>query len=156
MRKRSELIRVIVILSILVLGLVGCSGVGTESALPVTTNNIEMESQEPLSEDVTEEVTEEISEEMTEEVIEKITEEVTEEETEEIAEEETEEVTEETAESQEPVQTNTYILNTNTKKFHFVECKSVKKMKESNKLEYTGTRDEVIAQGYSPCGNCHP
>ena len=32
----------------------------------------------------------------------------------------------------------------------------VKKMKESNKLSYTGTRDEVIAMGYKPCGNCHP
>ena len=49
-----------------------------------------------------------------------------------------------------------YILNKNTKKFHYPSCSSVKKMKESNKLSYTGTRDEVIAMGYKPCGNCHP
>ncbi len=50
----------------------------------------------------------------------------------------------------------TYILNTNTKKFHYPACSSVNKMKESNKQEYYGTRDEVISQGYSPCGNCNP
>ena len=56
---------------------------------------------------------------------------------------------------EEPVGT-AYILNKNTKKFHYPSCSSVKKMKESNKLSYTGTRDEVIAMGYKPCGNCHP
>lgn len=50
----------------------------------------------------------------------------------------------------------TYILNTNTKKFHLPGCSSVGKMKESNKREYTGTRDDVLGMGYSPCGNCHP
>ncbi|MGN8732906.1 hypothetical protein ACTNEY_04590 [Fusicatenibacter saccharivorans] len=29
-------------------------------------------------------------------------------------------------------------------------------MKESNKMFFTGTRDELISQGYNPCGNCHP
>ena len=57
----------------------------------------------------------------------------------------------------EPVRSTTqYILNTNTKKFHYPSCRSVKQMKESNKQSYNGTRDEVIAMGYSPCGNCHP
>ena len=50
----------------------------------------------------------------------------------------------------------TYILNTNTHKFHYPSCSSVDQMKESNKQEYTGTRDEVIAMGYDPCGRCHP
>lgn len=49
-----------------------------------------------------------------------------------------------------------YIVNTNTGKFHYPSCGSVKKMKESNKMYYTGTRDELISQGYDPCGNCHP
>jgi len=53
-------------------------------------------------------------------------------------------------------QVNTYVLNTNTKKFHKPDCKSVKKMKDKNKGSFTGTRDAVIAQGYDPCGNCHP
>lgn len=49
-----------------------------------------------------------------------------------------------------------YILNTNTYKFHYPSCGSVSKMKEHNKWYFTGTRDEVISMGYSPCGNCHP
>ena len=49
-----------------------------------------------------------------------------------------------------------YVLNTNTKKFHYPSCSSVKKMSEKNKGFYTGMRDEVIAMGYAPCGNCHP
>ena len=50
----------------------------------------------------------------------------------------------------------TYVLNTNTKKFHYPECRSVEQMSEKNKREFTGTRDEAIAQGYDPCGNCNP
>ena len=50
----------------------------------------------------------------------------------------------------------TYILNTNSKKFHYPSCSSVDDMKESNKREFTGTRDEVIAMGYDPCGRCKP
>ena len=50
----------------------------------------------------------------------------------------------------------TYILNTNTGKFHFPYCSSVKDMKDTNKKEFHGTREEVINQGYKPCGNCKP
>lgn len=49
-----------------------------------------------------------------------------------------------------------YIANTGTKKFHRPSCKSVKQMKESNKWYFTGTRDELIAKGYSPCKICNP
>lgn len=38
----------------------------------------------------------------------------------------------------------------------YPSCSSVKKMKASNKMFYTGTRDDLVSQGYSPCGNCHP
>ena len=50
----------------------------------------------------------------------------------------------------------TYVLNTNTHKFHYQSCSSVDDMKESNKSTYTGTRDEVIDMGYEPCGRCDP
>lgn len=50
----------------------------------------------------------------------------------------------------------TYVLNTSTRKFHYSGCSSVKQMKDSNKSSFTGTRQEVIAKGYSPCGNCYP
>lgn len=49
-----------------------------------------------------------------------------------------------------------YVLNTNTKKFHYPNCQSVSDMKEKNKQYYNGTRDDLINQGYEPCGNCHP
>lgn len=49
-----------------------------------------------------------------------------------------------------------YILNTNSKKFHYPDCSSVGKIKNNNRGEFSGTRDELIAQGYSPCGNCNP
>lgn len=58
---------------------------------------------------------------------------------------------------QEPVSQGTdYILNTNTKKFHYPGCGTIKQMNESNKLPYTGTREEIIAQGYDPCRKCNP
>lgn len=50
----------------------------------------------------------------------------------------------------------TYILNTNTGKFHLPSCSSVDQMADHNKREFTGTRDEAIALGYDPCGRCHP
>lgn len=50
----------------------------------------------------------------------------------------------------------TYILNTNTKKFHLPTCSSVTKIKDSNKEEYTGSRDDVINRGYEPCKKCNP
>jgi len=56
-----------------------------------------------------------------------------------------------------PTQVGTdYILNTNTHKFHYPSCSSVKQMSEKNKQAYNGTRDEVIGMGYDPCGRCHP
>ena len=53
-------------------------------------------------------------------------------------------------------QGNTYILNTNTKKFHYPSCSSVDQMKESNKQVYTGSREDIINQGYDPCKRCNP
>lgn len=50
----------------------------------------------------------------------------------------------------------TYILNTNTKKFHYPTCDSVTQMKEKNREDFFGTRGEAIDEGYSPCGNCRP
>ena len=50
----------------------------------------------------------------------------------------------------------TYILNTNTKKFHYPSCSSVSSMSEKNKQEFSGNRDEVISMGYAPCKRCNP
>ncbi len=49
-----------------------------------------------------------------------------------------------------------YVLNNNTMKFHRPGCSSVQKISEKNYGESSLSRDELIAQGYSPCGNCDP
>ncbi len=68
-----------------------------------------------------------------------------------------EEPVQEEPEEQTPVSSGTtYILNMNTKKFHYPSCSSVDQMSDKNRQEFTGTRDEVIAMGYDPCGRCHP
>lgn len=53
-------------------------------------------------------------------------------------------------------QGTTYVLNTNSKKFHYPDCVSAKKISAENYAEYTGTREDLIAQGYDPCKNCNP
>lgn len=50
----------------------------------------------------------------------------------------------------------TYVLNTNTKKFHKESCNSAKSMEASNKKIYTGSRQEIIDMGYEACGVCKP
>lgn len=55
-----------------------------------------------------------------------------------------------------PVSTTTYIVNTNTGKFHYPFCSSVRQMNEANKRVFDGTADQLIQQGYSPCQRCRP
>lgn len=50
----------------------------------------------------------------------------------------------------------TYVLNKNTKKFHYADCAGAKSIKDKNRTTYTGSRDEVIANGYQPCKKCNP
>ena len=46
-----------------------------------------------------------------------------------------------------------YILNTGSKKFHYPSCSSGP---TKNIGYFTGTREELLEMGYSPCGNCKP
>ena len=119
----------------------------TESATEKKTEALTEASKNIQNEPITETQTEKQTEQITETQAEKKTEIATEVQTE----KETESVAETSS-----IATNVYILNTNTKKFHYPACKSVKQMKDKNKKEYTGTREEVIGMGYEPCGNCHP
>lgn len=52
--------------------------------------------------------------------------------------------------------TITFIINTNSKKFHFSDASCVDKIKEENKDSTSKTREELINSGYSPCGICKP
>ena len=49
-----------------------------------------------------------------------------------------------------------YVLNTHTKKFHFPACPGVNQMNEKNKSFTDEPREELIARGYTPCGQCDP
>lgn len=63
------------------------------------------------------------------------------------------------ASDEEPVDTgkeSTYILNTSSRRFHKPDCGSVDTISPSNKKSYTGTREELINQGYEACGKCNP
>lgn len=60
------------------------------------------------------------------------------------------------AQSTQDDQQETYVLNTSSGKFHLPSCSSVEKMDPANRQDYTGSREDLIAQGYSPCGSCKP
>ncbi len=49
-----------------------------------------------------------------------------------------------------------YVLNTGSKKIHLPNCSSVKTITEENKVEYHGTKEDLISQGYTACGSCKP
>ena len=49
-----------------------------------------------------------------------------------------------------------YVLNTNSKKFHLPDCSGAQSMSETNRKDYTGSRQALIDQGYAPCGICKP
>ena len=50
----------------------------------------------------------------------------------------------------------TYILNTNTHRFHYPSCDNVNDMKDKNKETSTESREKLIEEGYLPCGRCKP
>lgn len=49
-----------------------------------------------------------------------------------------------------------YILNAKSHKIHYPWCESVGDIKQKNKLEYTGTIEDLINDGYEPCKRCNP
>lgn len=55
-----------------------------------------------------------------------------------------------------PAKKTKYVLNVNNKKFHLPDCSSAESMKEENKKTATTTRDQLIKDGYEPCGKCKP
>jgi len=49
-----------------------------------------------------------------------------------------------------------YVLNKNSKKFHNPDCSGAASISPKNREDYTGTRQELLNQGYSPCKTCNP
>ena len=52
--------------------------------------------------------------------------------------------------------TETYILNKNSKKFHRNNCGQAQDIKESNREVYTGDRQHLLDEGYVSSGCCKP
>lgn len=50
----------------------------------------------------------------------------------------------------------TYILNTNTQKYHKKSCAHAQDIREENKSTYYGKAKELNKIGYKPCGSCKP
>lgn len=50
----------------------------------------------------------------------------------------------------------TYILNTKRQKFHRPDCESVAEMSSKNRMPTDQSREQLIEEGYKPCGNCKP
>lgn len=63
---------------------------------------------------------------------------------------------EETPAEQPAANVFTYVINTGSGIFHYPSCSSAKRISDANRSEYTGTRDDLIAQGYAPCEKCNP
>ena len=57
--------------------------------------------------------------------------------------------------TQTPAET-TYILNTSSKKFHLPDCSGVDSMNPANRQTYVGSREALLDEGYSHCGQCNP
>lgn len=49
-----------------------------------------------------------------------------------------------------------YILNTNSKKFHTPDCRYAENIKDENREEYYGSRQDLIDDGYEACKTCKP
>lgn len=115
----------------------------TETETEIETET-ETELETEAAREETESETETIAERETDAVIESETE----------AETETEKQNE--AETQAPTaEKPRYILNTDSKKFHYYPgCYAAKKIKAENYVEYQGSRAEVEAMGYDLCGIC--
>ncbi|MCM1134642.1 MAG: hypothetical protein NC400_03610 [Clostridium sp.] len=50
--------------------------------------------------------------------------------------------------------TASFVLNISSLVFHLPECNDVAKMAEKNYVESYATFNEIISQGYRPCGHC--
>ncbi len=49
-----------------------------------------------------------------------------------------------------------YVLNTNSKKFHLPNTSCVGKISDKNKEYYTGTKEDLLKDGYVACKICNP
>ncbi len=49
-----------------------------------------------------------------------------------------------------------YVLNTNSHKFHLPGCSSVDTISPKNRKDVNESREQIISEGYAPCKRCNP
>lgn len=49
-----------------------------------------------------------------------------------------------------------FVVNTNSGKFHLDECEYAASMNQDNRLNVIDSVNDMLAAGYSPCSRCHP
>lgn len=49
-----------------------------------------------------------------------------------------------------------YILNKNTRKFHYKDCYTIDLMSQKNKVYCDDERSNIIQHNYVPCKKCNP
>lgn len=52
--------------------------------------------------------------------------------------------------------TSSYVLNTNSHKFHRPSCSSVDTISPKNRKDVNESREQIIREGYAPCKRCNP
>ena len=55
-----------------------------------------------------------------------------------------------------PAEARNYVLNTSSRKFHDPSCDAVETISPGNRADVHESRDDLIAQGFAPCGSCNP
>lgn len=51
---------------------------------------------------------------------------------------------------------SSYVLNTNSHKFHLPSCSSVDTISPKNRKDVNESREQIIREGYAPCKRCNP
>ncbi len=51
---------------------------------------------------------------------------------------------------------SSYVLNTNSHKFHRPGCSSVDTISPKNRKDVNESREQIISEGYAPCKRCNP
>lgn len=51
---------------------------------------------------------------------------------------------------------SSYVLNTNSHKFHLPSCPSVDTISPKNRKDVNESREQIIREGYAPCKRCNP
>ena len=49
-----------------------------------------------------------------------------------------------------------YVLNTNSHKFHLPGCPSVDTISPKNRKDVNESREQIVSEGYAPCKRCNP